>query len=296
MQPRGNLYTFCFAFVICLACSVGLAISATALKPFQITNYRLDIITNIVATTGFPPEKLAAMSSDEILKLYRTGFEGQLLDRDNRPVDRTVLEDDLRSLGYPARDLREMYVFELLETYTKKVHILADRHAQEPERFDPGYKLLFLFRPAGTVEAYILPIEGFGLWDMMYGYLALAPDLNTIKGIRFYNHKETPGLGAEAEKPWFTSQFLNKTILDESGQLVSIQVAKAKARNAREVDGISGATLTGKGISKFLADDLARYEPYFKTLRAAHAVASDGKGEGEASDTGAAEATEAPVN
>lgn len=267
MQQRSNVYTFVFALIICLVCSIGLAMGATALKPMQVTNYRLDIMHNIISASGFPEDKLSALSAKEVLELFRSKFAGQILDKNNQPVERKVLEDKLRPLGYSDETLHDYYVFELVETFNKKVSILARRAGQDLKTYDPGYKLLFAYKPGDKVEAYIMPIEGYGLWDMMYGYLALAPDLNTIKGIRFYNHKETPGLGGEAEKPWFTSQYTGKKILDENGELVSIKVAKAKATGPYEVDGISGATLTGKGITEFMKEDLMRYEPYFKTLR-----------------------------
>lgn len=267
MQQPSNLYTFGFALVICLVCSIGLAMGATALKPMQVTNSRLDIMSNIISASGFPEDRLEALKPDEVLKLYRDKFAGQILDKNNQPVERKVLEDKLRPLGYSEETLKDYYVFELVDTFSRKVSILARRAGQKTADFDPGYKLLFAYKPAEKVEAYILPIEGYGLWDMMYGYLALAPDLNTIKGIRFYKHKETPGLGGEAEKPWFTNQYVDKKILDPEGKLVSIKVAKGKASNSYEVDGMSGATLTGDGITDFMLDDLGKYEPYFKTLR-----------------------------
>ena len=268
MQQPSNLYTFGFALIICLVCSIGLAMGATALKPMQVTNARLDIMSNIISASGFPEDELAAMQPADVLKLYREKFQGKILDKDNQPVDRTILEDKLRPLGYSDETLQDYYVFELIDTYNRKLSILANREGKKVEEYDPGYKILFAYKPAETVEAYILPIEGYGLWDMMYGYLALAPDLNTIKGVRFYSHKETPGLGGEAEKPWFTNQYVDKKILDASGKLVSIKVAKGKAANDYEVDGMSGATITGNGITDFMLDDLTKYEPYFKTLRA----------------------------
>jgi Na+-transporting NADH:ubiquinone oxidoreductase subunit C len=131
--------------------------------------------------------------------------------------------------------------------------------------------MIFLHKPDQEVKAYVIPISGNGLWGLMKGYLALEPDLTTIKGVRFVEHVETPGLGAEAEKPWFTNNYIGKKILDEGGKLRPIKVAKGKAGADDEVDGISGATLTGKGITQFMEKDLQAYEPFFQILRRLHA-------------------------
>ena len=122
---------------------------------------------------------------------------------------------------------------------------------------------------------------------MMYGYIALKTDLNTVAGIRFYKHIETPGLGAELAKPDHNEKWIGKKILDEDGSLVSVKVAKGNAEQTHPqelehyVDGISGATLTGKGINEFLKEDLETYEPYFKTRRQTEEEAQQPAGEVE---------------
>ena len=106
----------------------------------------------------------------------------------------------------------------------------------------------------------------------MYGYFAIEPDASTAKGITFYKHKETPGLGAEVDKDWFKNNFIGKKFIDDSGNLVSIEVIKGfvsdKDPNAKhKVDGISGATVTGNGLTTLLKADLQKYEPYFAKIR-----------------------------
>ena len=124
----------------------------------------------------------------------------------------------------------------------------------------------------GKVEGYAIPISGKGLWGTMYGYFAIEPDVVTAKGITFYKHKETPGLGAEVDKDWFKNNFIGKKFIDDSGNLVSIEVIKGfvsdKDPNAKhKVDGISGATVTGNGLTTFLIADLQKYEHYFAKIR-----------------------------
>ena len=100
-------------------------------------------------------------------------------------------------------------------------------------------------------------------------HLALEPDLNTVRGITFYKHKETPGLGGEVEKKWFQDNFVGKKILNNNGELVSVKVVKGKAKELLSgdnlnhgVDGISGATITCRGVTEFLKNDLHRYKQY----------------------------------
>ena len=118
-----------------------------------------------------------------------------------------------------------------------------------------------------------MPVSGKGLWSTIYGYLALQTDLSTISGITFYKHGETPGLGGEIEKEWFTNNFKGKKIRDDNGVLTSVKVVKGKViagnpKEIHEVDGISGATLTGRGVANFLKVELKKYEPFFAKIEA----------------------------
>jgi Na+-transporting NADH:ubiquinone oxidoreductase subunit C len=133
---------------------------------------------------------------------------------------------------------------------------------------------LYVREEGGAPVAYAFPIEGKGLWSTLYGYLALEPDGNTVKGITFYKHGETPGLGAEIEKPWFQKNFVGKKVLADDGSLASITVVKGKVaetvpddRKTHSVDGISGATITSKGVTNLVRAGLERYEPFLKTIR-----------------------------
>ena len=112
----------------------------------------------------------------------------------------------------------------------------------------------------------IIPVSGKGLWSSLYGYFALdVSNYSTVKGITFYAHGETPGLGAEISKKWFQDNFVGKEIYSLDNQLNSVTVIKGKAEdsNKHEVDGISGATITSNGVTTLLLRDLQRYESYF---------------------------------
>lgn len=123
----------------------------------------------------------------------------------------------------------------------------------------------------GELIALAIPISGKGLWSTIYGYLSLEPDFETVRWVTFYRHGETPGLGGEIEKDWFSQGFVGKKIFSPDNELVSIQVARGKAESSvpenrlyHTVDGISGASLTGKGVTEFIQNDLDKYEAWFK--------------------------------
>ena len=126
---------------------------------------------------------------------------------------------------------------------------------------------LYTWTEDGKVIKYAFPISGKGLWSMLHGYLSLNADLETIAGISFYKHAETPGLGAEIEKDWFLSQFPGKKLY-EDGKATDFVVAKPGAElDNTSVDGISGATLTGKGVQALIRKDAAAYASYFKSIK-----------------------------
>ena len=96
-----------------------------------------------------------------------------------------------------------------------------------------------------------MPIRGYGLWGTLYGYISLASDLNTINGIEFYEHKETPGLGAEVENEEWKNIWKGKILYNKDGG-VELKVVKGASSNEYEVDGLSGATLTSNGVSNMI--------------------------------------------
>ena len=127
----------------------------------------------------------------------------------------------------------------------------------------------------GQASVYAIPVHGKGLWSTLYGYLALESDLDTIKGMTFYKQGETAGLGAEIAQPWFQENFVGKKIFD--GEVLrSIEVVKGKVEQliadpddqVYAVDGISGASITGRGVADLLKEKLSIYEPYIKRVRA----------------------------
>ena len=118
-----------------------------------------------------------------------------------------------------------------------------------------------------AIEKIVLPIRGYGLWGTLYGYLSLDSDLNTVKGIEYYEHKETPGLGGEVDNPNWKSDWNGKRIYSNDGS-VGLYVTKGLSSTEYEIDGISGATLTTNGVTNMIKYWLGDngYGPVIKNL------------------------------
>jgi Na+-transporting NADH:ubiquinone oxidoreductase subunit C len=135
------------------------------------------------------------------------------------------------------------------------------------DREDRNYPV-FVYSENGGQKKYVVPVRGKGLWGPIWGYVALAEDLNTISGAVFDHDKETPGLGAEINTDWFQEPFIGKTLFNEAGEFVSIQVVKGGAdpSSQHQVDGISGGTITSKALEAMLIDCLTGYVAHFKEI------------------------------
>ena len=155
-------------------------------------------------------------------------------------------------IASPRNSSLSLLSFEKLLCVIAKVRRLIDLNLY------PIYKRV----SNNVTQGYSIPISGKGLWGTMFGYFSIESDGATAKGITFYAHKETPGLGGEEDKAWFQNNFIGKKFINEKGDLIGIKVVKGKADPSSdyEVDGISGATITSKGLESFLVEDLKKYE------------------------------------
>ena len=132
---------------------------------------------------------------------------------------------------------------------------------------------VYLLTEGDTIKQVVLPVHGYGLWSTLYGFLSLEGDFNTITGLRFYEHAETPGLGGEVDNPKWRAKWDGKKVFDEEGN-VEIRVVRGyvdeKTANAEhKVDGLSGATLTSNGVTNLLQYWLGDhgFGPYLKNMR-----------------------------
>ena len=131
------------------------------------------------------------------------------------------------------------------------------------------YAKVYLLRDGDEIETIILPIRGYGLWSTMYGFIALEADGNTVSGLSFYEHGETPGLGDKIEYPRWLGLWPGKKVYDAAGE-PQLQVIRgqAAADDPHSIDGMAGATLTGRGVTNMLAFWLGGqgYGPYLRGL------------------------------
>lgn len=178
-------------------------------------------------------------------------------------------------LGADGRRIRADQIEALYRAHVRELHIATGTGAVATNDTGRRSETLPLYQwvENGRVVKTAIPVSGKGLWSTIYGFLALDAQLEEIIGLTFYRHGETPGLGGEIEQPWFQEQFLGRRIV-HNDELRPIVVAKgpataeAKADPTRVVvDGISGATLTGQGVTRFLNECLKQYEPYLRAAR-----------------------------
>ena len=235
MNRDSNSYTFLFAAVMVFVVASSLAFTATSLKGKQDENVRKEQMQNILSTIGIDTDR------DGAEKLYNEYITQQLA------LTQTGDADD------------EVNAFKIqLGTEVKK--------PVEQQRF-PLY-----VAEVKEDTFYIVPLRGAGLWDAIWGYIALESDMKTIKGAVFDHKGETAGLGAEITQKWFQDRFVGETVFDEEGTLVGIAVSKTNNdpqgndKGDHEVDAISGATITGDGVTDMISERLAHYTPYFKQM------------------------------
>ena len=172
----------------------------------------------------------------------------------------------LKAAGLVSGD-RSYTAEQIQSLYTENIHTCyVDQDGNTyPDLGKKGKRMRIYFRIEGEeIVAYIIPIDTKGLWGQILGYLALEKDGSTIAGFTVYSHSETPGLGGEIERSWFQKEFVGKKIVNQESAFVSINIAKGKAPHDvadHTVDGISGATLTGKFLTAGLKRILKAYEP-----------------------------------
>lgn len=182
----------------------------------------------------------------------------------------------LKAFGLADKKAGAQEINAVYSSNVREYRVLADGQvAPESQAGDTSLSMVYKYVKDNRAQGYAIPISGYGLWSWMFGYLALESDLNTVKGITFYQHAETPGLGGEIEADWFQGNFPGKKICNPAGNLVSVRLVKGKANEvvadpeerSHCVDGISGATMTSAGVTDLIRSGLQKYEAHFAQLR-----------------------------
>ncbi|MGN0921384.1 MAG: Na(+)-translocating NADH-quinone reductase subunit C [Cellvibrio sp.] len=221
------------AFAICVVCSVLVSTAAVMLKPVQTENKALDFKRNVLRIAG--------------IELQNRGVEEVFAERiEAKVVD---LETGKFSDAYDST----FDQIALTKSDSTSIALSAEEDDGKILRRE-NFSVIYLVKNAqGEMETLILPFRGKGLWSTMKGLVILEKDLNTIAGLGFYEHAETPGLGGEIDNPSWQAQWVGKKIYDENGvPAVSVVKAKNPALEQYQVDSLSGATLTSNGVSNAL--------------------------------------------
>ncbi len=245
------------AFLVCLVCALVVSTAAVTLQPLQRENRQLHRQVNILRTAGMYLPGLDARAAFRAIERRFVELET------GRYVERSDDYDQYLAARDPAQ---------------------GRRLAEDPAgiRHLPKVAEVYLARnEAGELTRVILPIHGYGLWSTMYGFIALEPDLDTVAGLSFYEHGETPGLGGEIDNPRWQQRWVGKRLYDDEGRL-AIEVLKGAvpegdAAAAHKVDGISGATLTTRGVNNLVRFWLGEngFGPYLDGLRERLAAGGD---------------------
>ncbi len=198
-----------------------------------------------------------------------SGLKG--FQQENIELDKRLNLLRAANLVDPGKKVSREEIKHLYDTHIQAV--IVDSQGEIIETDSPDSMHLYFYKTGTIIQGYILPINSRGLWGKIQGYLAFENDGQTVSGFSVFSHSETPGLGGEIESAWFQKNFKGKKILNSQNKFVSVGIAKGQVKNLPEadqenyVDGISGATLTGKYLSEGIKSTLTQYETVSITFR-----------------------------
>jgi Na+-transporting NADH:ubiquinone oxidoreductase subunit C len=260
--------TIAIAVSLCLVCAVLVSFAAVALKPLQVNNKELDMKRNILDVAGLLEE------GTDINTAFAEKIEAKIVDLEtgdyvenidaNEYDQRKAAKDPAQSAAIPKeKDI---------------AHI----------RIKAKYAKVFLVKEGGSIKSIILPVNGYGLWSTLYGFLSLDADGQTVQSINFYDQAETPGLGGEVVNPNWRALWKGKKVYAETDQpssekgliteadigepalsLIKGVVDNTKPGSQYQVDGLAGATLTSTGVTNLVRYWMSNegFAPYLKKVR-----------------------------
>ena len=248
--------TLIVAFSLCIVCSIIVSAAAVILQPAQEANKSLDRKRNILAAAGMlddskSVDELFAQISTRVVDL-RTGKFTEDVSPDSYD-QRKAAKDPSASDALPAA--------EDLAKVARREH----------------YAVVYLVESAGgDIEKIILPVHGYGLWSTLYGFIALQSDGNTVAGLGFYEHAETPGLGGEVDNPRWKGTWPGKQVYRDGEVAIALikgSVDPGSADAPWQIDGLAGATLTARGVTNLVQFWLGKngFEPFLNNLQSGEA-------------------------
>lgn len=236
-MPTDALKTIGFAAAVCVVCSIFVASSAVALKDRQEENRVLDLRSKVLLVADLA-EPGVALDRDVVNQRFEENLTATVV----------TLETGERS------DVDPLTFNQRAATQDPDLSEVAPANPAKVSRL-PDQALIYELVEDGDVQRLILPVQGYGLWSTLYGFVALSGDLETIQGITFYEHGETAGLGGEVDNPRWQALWPGRKAFDDSWE-PQIEVIKGNAgppdADPFRVDGLAGATLTSRGVTNLL--------------------------------------------
>ncbi|HEY9118076.1 MAG TPA: NADH:ubiquinone reductase (Na(+)-transporting) subunit C [Roseivirga sp.] len=241
-MQQSNTYIIVFSLILTVVLGGLLSGVSQVLGPAQKKAVDLDTKKQILGAIPTEKAQLATMTPEEILERYSSVIQSEVADFQGNIVTQN-------EKGEPV--------------VAENVNIEKNYKRAAEDRLYPVFKYA-----ADGNESYIVPIYGAGLWDAIWGFVALAPDLETIQGVSFDHKGETPGLGARITSDDIQARYRGKEIYNDQGEFVSVEMVKGEKNpesklGPNKVDGMAGATLTANGVNAMLQNYLGYYQNYF---------------------------------
>ena len=245
--------TLVVAVVMCLVCAVIVASAAVFLKPIQLVNQTLDVKKNILQAGDLYEEGM------NINEAFKEKVEVRIVDLDSGDYTDAVdpaTYDQRKAAGDP----------ELSEAVPPDQDIAKVKRRAK-------YAPVYLIKDGEQLKTLILPVRGYGLWSMMYAFIALEPDLETVEAVKFYEQGETAGLGGEVANPDWQAKWAGKKVFDDKGTpqigLIKGTVDSSTPDAEYKIDGLAGSTLTSRGVTNLMHYWLGEngFGPYLDRLK-----------------------------
>lgn len=254
-SPR---YTLAFAAVICVVCALLVSVASVALQPRQERQQQLYLRKNVLIAAGLVAPG-AAVGDAEVQRLFDARIEERLVDL---AAGALVPREKLDPAAYDARRAR---------ADPQQSHVAPDNRAGI--RRVANYQPLYLVKKDSRIDQLVMPIEGLGMWGTLYGFISIDADGNTVRGLTYYEQKETPGLGGEVGNPKWQALWRGRSVYDAKWH-PSLTVIKGNAGTPEadplHIDGLSGATVTSNAVTSLMRFWFSEhgYGPFLTALRA----------------------------
>ena len=238
-NKESNSYIFMYSTILVVVAAAVLAVAAVGLRPFQKKNQEIEKMQQLLTAVGIEND---VKNAEELYKKYFV----QALTVDKKGEVLSTYEN---------------------ETLKGEVRPFNVELSKELAKGEEAMLPIFICNQEGKT-VYVVPVHGKGLYDAIWGNVAIEEDLNTVRGVLFDHKGETPGLGAEITNPAFPAQFKGKKIFEnDEVKLAVVKGQKTEEEKQYQADAVTGATNTSNGVSNMLKDCLSNYIEYFKTLK-----------------------------